>query len=102
MMNDQHSSVIDEEMIMKIVHYANLYIENGKNDMACTSMQDTKEIWYFIFYWHKQGHHTNVIELWNVYGSGMMIVRAAMCYERLFFYFVKSDLMTNPQDVKDI
>ncbi|KAG8234323.1 hypothetical protein J437_LFUL013063 [Ladona fulva] len=86
--------MVDGEMVEDIVKFTNLYIErkctevnySRDRDARVTSVTEILALFGALFLIAiKHGHHTNVLELWNPDGTGIIALRAIMSYRRFLF-----------------
>ncbi|KAG8236658.1 hypothetical protein J437_LFUL014506 [Ladona fulva] len=79
--------IVDGEMVEDIVKFTNLYIEHKCTEIGMpTSVTEILVLFGAVFLIAiKHGHHTNVLELWNPDGTGIIALRTIMSYRRFLF-----------------
>lgn len=86
--------MIDADMVDEIVRYTNIFIirlRTGKKylrERDCSETSKSEILALFgasVLIGIKHGHHTNVKELWNRDGTGIIALRALMSYNRFLF-----------------
>ncbi|KAG8234317.1 hypothetical protein J437_LFUL013057 [Ladona fulva] len=102
--------MVDGEMVEDIVKFTNLYIErkctevnySRDRDARVTSVTEILALFGALFLIAiKHGHHTNVLELWNPDGTGIIAFRAVMSYRRFLFLLccIRFDDSTTREDL---